>query len=100
MIYVVAFDPIKIQTCLAPQNDCQNLSFVKDIYVVGEKMTRNCHKMSKLKIVSFESKRSILTKIAQICENIFFKLFFFAILGNNYTYTVKKDLTLLAFIAV
>ena len=37
MIYVVAFDPIKIQTCLAPQNDCQNLSFVKDNYVVGKK---------------------------------------------------------------
>ena len=47
--FVVAFDPIKIQTCLALQNDCQNLSFVKDIYVVGEKMTRNGHKMSKLK---------------------------------------------------
>ena len=41
MIYVVAFDPIKIQTCLAPQNDCQNLSFVKDNNVIGEKMTRN-----------------------------------------------------------
>ena len=30
VIYVIAFDPIKIQTCLAPQNDRQNLSFVKD----------------------------------------------------------------------
>ena len=40
VIYVVAFDPIKIQTCLAPQNDCQNQSFVKDNYVVGKKMTR------------------------------------------------------------
>ena len=34
-IYVIAFDPIKIQTCLAPQNDCQNPSFVKDNYVQG-----------------------------------------------------------------
>ena len=34
---VIAFDPIKIQTCLAPQNDHQYLNFVKDIYVVGKK---------------------------------------------------------------
>ena len=38
VIYVVAFDPIKIQTYLAPKNDCQNLTFVKDNnYVVGGK---------------------------------------------------------------
>ena len=30
VIYGIDFDPIKIQTCLAPQNDRQNLSFVKD----------------------------------------------------------------------
>ena len=41
VIYVVALDQIRIQTCLAPQNDCKNLSFVKDDYVVREKMTRN-----------------------------------------------------------
>ena len=41
MICVVAFDPIKIQLCLSPQNDCQNLIFVKDNYAVREKMTRN-----------------------------------------------------------
>ena len=41
MIYVVAFDQIKIQTYLALQNDRQNQSFVKDnyvVYVVGKKM--------------------------------------------------------------
>ena len=37
MIYVVAFDPIKIMTCWAPQNDCQNLSFVKATNVVDKK---------------------------------------------------------------
>ena len=37
VFFVVAFDPIKIQTCLAPQNDCQHLIFVKDYYVVGKK---------------------------------------------------------------
>ena len=31
MIYVVAFDPIKIYTDWVAQNDCQNLSFVKAI---------------------------------------------------------------------
>ena len=39
--YVVAFDLIRIQTCLAPQNKHQHLSFVKDIHVVGKKMARN-----------------------------------------------------------
>ena len=46
---VIAFVPIKIQTCLAPQNDSQQLSFLKDIYVVGKKITKNGHKMAKLK---------------------------------------------------
>ena len=39
--FVVAFDPIKISTHHAPQNDCWNLSSVKDIYVVTKKMTTN-----------------------------------------------------------
>ena len=30
---VIAFHPIKIQICLAPQNDRQHPSFVKDTYV-------------------------------------------------------------------
>ena len=44
MIYVVAFDPNKILTRLTHQNDSQNLSFVKAINVVGQKMARNGHK--------------------------------------------------------
>ena len=36
-IYVIAFDPIEIQTQQAPQNDCLNLSVLKDFNVVGEK---------------------------------------------------------------
>ena len=35
------FLTIKFQIHLAPQNDCQNLRFVEDIYVAGKKMTRN-----------------------------------------------------------
>ena len=44
--YDVAFDPNKIYTHLAPQNDCLNLSFVKDIYVVAIKLARNDQKMA------------------------------------------------------
>ena len=44
--YVVAFDPNKIYTHWAPQNDRMNLSIVKDIYVVAKKMTRNGWKMA------------------------------------------------------
>ena len=37
----ITFEPIKIQTCLAPQNDRLNLSFVKDEHTNGKKMARN-----------------------------------------------------------
>ena len=41
---VIAFEPIKIQTCSAPQDDRLNLSFVKDRKVVGKKTARNGRK--------------------------------------------------------
>ena len=44
--FVVAFDPIKISTHYAPQNDGWNLSFVKDIYLVAKTMTTNGPKMA------------------------------------------------------
>ena len=37
VIYVVAFDPNKILTCWAHQNDSQNLIFVKAINEAGKK---------------------------------------------------------------
>ena len=43
---VITFDPIKIQTHSAPQNDRLNFSFVKDTHVVGEKMTRSGRKIN------------------------------------------------------
>ena len=46
--YVITFEPIKIKTCSALQNDRLNLSFVKDINVDCEKMTRNGYKMAKI----------------------------------------------------
>jgi len=36
---VITFEAIGIYTCLAPQNDRYILSFVKDIYLVGEKLS-------------------------------------------------------------
>ena len=36
-IFVIIFEPNKMQTSTAPQNDCLNLSFVKDIHAVGNK---------------------------------------------------------------
>ena len=47
--YDVAFDLIRIQTCLSPQNYHQNLCCVKDIHVVGKRMARNGGKIAKHK---------------------------------------------------
>ena len=43
---VITFEPIKVKTCSAPQNDRLNLSFVKDFYLVAKKMARNGRKMT------------------------------------------------------
>ena len=42
---VITYEPIEVQTFSAPQNDRQNLVFVKDIKVVVKKMTRNRRKV-------------------------------------------------------
>ena len=49
VFFLVAFNPIELLTYLAPQNDPQDLSFVKDIQAIGKEMTRNGCKMAKLK---------------------------------------------------
>ena len=41
---VPTFEQIKIQNCWAPQKDRLNLSFVKYVYIVGEKMAGNGRK--------------------------------------------------------
>ena len=46
VIYVIDFDPIQIFIGWAHQNECQILSFMEAIDVVGEKMTGNGPKMS------------------------------------------------------
>ena len=60
MFYVVTFYPIKVWTCLALQNDRQNLCFVKEIYVAGKKCPEMVINAPNLKVLSFESKRSIV----------------------------------------
>ena len=61
LIYVLAFDSIKIYTLYESQNDRWNLSFVKDINEVGNKMTRIGSKMTISKsCVLFNRKDFIL----------------------------------------
>ena len=37
--YVITFEPIEVQTRSVPQNDCLNISFVKNKDVDGRKFT-------------------------------------------------------------
>ena len=50
VFYALAFDVIRIWTRLAPQNEHQNLNFMKDALVVGKMMTRNDCKIAKCKV--------------------------------------------------
>ena len=56
---VINFEPIRIQTCSAPQNDGLNLSFVKDINTVDKKMAGSDRKIGHLSLC-FVSKQSII----------------------------------------
>ena len=62
----MAFDPIKIQTCLAPRNDSQHLSFVKDIYVAGKKLPKMVVNWPKIKVVSFSSPHSLVYVLNEV----------------------------------
>ena len=44
--YVIGLDPFWIYKDYAPQNDSLNLTFVRDLYVVGKIKARNGHKMA------------------------------------------------------
>ena len=45
MFYVIAIEPIRVQTHSASQNDRLNLSFMKDAYGNARKMARKGGKM-------------------------------------------------------
>ena len=51
--YAIAIEPIKVQTHSASQNDCLNLSFVKDRHVAGKKMARYGHYMAIYQLLFF-----------------------------------------------
>ena len=70
VIYVIAFDPIKIWMIWVLQNDSQNLSFVKDINVVGKKMTRYGCKMTISKSCIFFNRTDFSTYIDNLLMNI------------------------------
>ena len=71
MIHVVAFDPIKILTCRALQNDCQNLGFVKAINVVDKKWPELLVKCPTSSFVLFISKQSLNGIYCRIPINYF-----------------------------
>ena len=50
---VITFQPIIIKTCKAPQNDHQNLSFVKDKHTHGKKWPEKIVQRSFIKGHSF-----------------------------------------------
>ena len=56
---VLTFEPIISKTCQAPQNDRQNLSFVKDEHTYGKKVARK----GRTEVIykgTFISKQSLL----------------------------------------
>ena len=77
MIYVIAFDPIKILTCWALQNDRQNLSFVKATNVVGKKMAGNTCKMAISYLCHFRFETEFIKFLVKICHNLTFPTKFF-----------------------
>ena len=68
MIYVVAFDPIKILIGWVFQNDRQNISFVKDEHTYGKKMARNGPKTVIYK-GTFVSNQSLLQLLLSQATN-------------------------------
>ena len=61
MIYIIAFDPIKIFIDWAHQNDRQNLNFMKAINVVDEKCLEMVLKGQFSRIVRFVSDQSLVS---------------------------------------
>ena len=77
VFYLIVFDPIKIDTHLAPKNVHQNINFVKDINLVCKKMTRNCHKIVPKPICALHFQYVFMKRKMRLHNN--FDLFFFDI---------------------
>ena len=75
---VITYEPIEVQTFSAPQNDRQNLVFVKDIKVVVEKMTRNRRK------VIGKPGDSLLCRLHSIqLSSLVYSFLYVCVLGKN-----------------
>ena len=74
VFYLIVFDPIKIDTHLAPKNVHQNINFVKDINLVCKKMTRNCHKIVPKPICALHFQYVFMKRKMRLHNN--FDLFF------------------------
>ena len=59
---VLTFEPIISKTCQAPQNKCQNVSFVKDEHTYGKKVARKGRREVIYK-GTFISKQSLITNL-------------------------------------
>ena len=78
-LYVITFEPIKIQKRSAPQNDRLNLSFVKDIYVNAKKMAR---KFGKMVIYESQILRLTLYLPVTICMYLSTRIALYSFCGN------------------
>ena len=56
----ITFEPIEVHSCSELQNDSQNLSFVKYIYVDSGKLARNGRKTAIYHFVSIQVQKNIL----------------------------------------
>ena len=61
---VITFEPIKIKTCSAPQNDRLNLSFVKYIHVDGEIWLEMVVKRLLVSLLTFETPSKSVTELS------------------------------------
>ena len=75
---VITFEQIKMQTNSAPQNDRLNFSFVKDIHVVGQQITRKGRKtaiyQSQILVISLYINSQRLRQFHEISLSTFFEL--------------------------
>ena len=81
----ITFEPIKIQTCSAPQNDRLNFSFVKDSLVVGKKMSEKGH----LSVLNFGNHQ--LVKFLRV---FFMALYFSTVLIHSSSTSGMKSIDL------
>ena len=76
-IYAITFEPIRFQTCSAPQNDCLNFSFVEDIHVVVEKRQEMVLKRTFKPVANFGHQALVCIWPSHVSLSHWGKCFFF-----------------------